>query len=233
MLRITAAGLQAYLETNFIAVTHRSSMQDTLSPSNNLAPDVVLIQRNASPLPSERTHNAGKTESNDQDLNQGAVSSSVFAGGRRASSVGAYLAINRTQISALQAEDEMKRSTTPLPDTKDASNRSAVIEEELEDVVAHMPYENLGTGRHIHFNTNSPVMTPSTLAPLESPFPRSTATSIMELNPTPSARTSLAEISRMEMEDSADDPTTPGKIASLRGATIIAVTATAQLMDLI
>jgi hypothetical protein len=132
----------------------------------------------------------------------------------------------------------MKRSTTPLSDSKDAGKGldSAVFEEEPEtpfDEVAHMPYEGLTAGRHIHFSTDSPAMTPSTLVPLESPFPRSTATSIMELNPIPSVRTSLAEISRMEMEDSADDPTTPGKIASVRGATIIAVTATAQLMDLI
>ncbi|GHJ84403.1 hypothetical protein NliqN6_0805 [Naganishia liquefaciens] len=209
-------------------------MQSSRS-SNNLTPDISLVQRNASPLPADRVESGGRIDGNAQNSNEGAVSSSVFAGGRRASSVGPYLAINRSQITALQAEDDMKRSTTPLHDTKDGVD-SAIAEEEPEtpfNEIAHLPYENAGTGRHIHFSANSSAITPSTLAPLESPFPRSTATSIMELNPIPSARASLAEISRMEMEDSADDPTTPGKIASLRGATIVAVTATAQLMDLI
>ena len=204
--------------------------------SNNLIPDVSLIQRNATPLPAERIDNGIRIGVEAQNPDEGAVSSSVFAGGRRASSVGAYLSINRNQIKALQAEDDMKRSTTPVHESKDGLDNSAIAEEQPEtpfDEVAHLPYQTTGTGRHIHFSANSPAMTPATLVPLESPFPRSTATSIMELNPIPSARASLAEISRMEMEDSADDPTTPGKIASLRGGTIIAVTATAQLMDLI
>ncbi|KAJ9116634.1 hypothetical protein QFC20_000567 [Naganishia adeliensis] len=205
--------------------------------SANLAPDVVITQRNASPLPSAgMTDNLGLASQE----GQGATSSAIFAGGRRASSVGAYLAINRNQISALQAEDVMKRSTTPVAGDGHNGLDTAVVEEEegapetpFEEGV-DMPYDSLGTsGRHIHFSTHSPAMTPSTLAPLESPFPRSTATSIMELNPVPSARTSMTEITRMQMEDSADDPITPGKIASLRGATIIAITATAQLMDLI
>jgi hypothetical protein len=168
---------------------------------------------------------------------EGATSSAVFAGGRRASSVGAYLAINRNQISALQAEDVMKRSTTPVGEGHHGLDNAVVEEEEPEtpfDEGMDMPYDSLATtGRHIHFSVHSPAMTPSTLAPLESPFPRSTATSIMELNPTPSARPSLTEITTMEMEDSADDPHSPGRIASLRGATIVAITATAQLMDLI
>lgn len=205
--------------------------------SANLAPDVVITQRNASPLPSAgMTDNLGLASQE----GQGATSSAIFAGGRRASSVGAYLAINRNQISALQAEDVMKRSTTPVAGDGHNGLDTAVVEEEegapetpFEEGV-DMAYDSLGTsGRHIHFSVHSPAMTPSTLAPLESPFPRSTATSIMELNPVPSARTSMTEITRMQMEDSADDPITPGKIASLRGATIIAITATAQLMDLI
>lgn len=169
---------------------------------------------------------------------EGATSSAVFAGGRRASSVGAYLAVNRTQISALQAEDVMKRSTTPVMGDGHHGLDDAVVEEDEPETPfeegVDMPYDSLGTsGRHIHFSIHSPAMTPSTLAPLESPFPRSTATSIMELNPIPSARTSMTEIAQMQMEDLADDPHTPGKIASLRGAAIVAITATAQLMDLI
>jgi hypothetical protein len=212
-----------------------TSRPDILAMSANLAPDVVITQRNASPLPSSGMNDTQGSASHEA---QGATSSAIFAGGRRASSVGAYLAINRNQISALQAEDVMKRSTTPIVGDAHHGMDTAVVEEEepetpLEEGV-DMPYDSFGTsGRHIHFSVHSPAMTPSTLVPLESPFPRSTATSIMELNPIPSARTSMTEITTMQMEDSADDPTTPGKIASFRGATIIAITATAQLMDLI
>jgi hypothetical protein len=213
-----------------------ASRRDSLTTSgNNLAPDIVITQRNASPLP--RGSTGDKQVSTAQEA-EGATSSAVFAGGRRASSVGAYLAINRNQISALQAEDVMKRSTTPVVSDGHHGLDDAVVEEgepetPFEEGV-NMPYDSPGTtGRHIHFSIHSPAMSPSTLAPLESPFPRSTATSIMELNPIPSARTSMTEIAQMQMEDSADDPQTPGKIASLRGAAIIAITATAQLMDLI
>lgn len=202
--------------------------------SSNLAPDIVLTQRIASPLPTETATSSQGSFPQETD---GATSSSVFAGGRRASSVGAYLAINRNQISALQSEDAMKRSTTPVVGEGQHGLDSAVVEEEPEtpfEQGVDMPYDTPGSsGRHIHFSVHSPAMTPATLAPLESPFPRSTATSIMELNPIPSARVSLTEITRMQMEDSADDPHLPGKIASLRGATIVAITATAQLMDLI
>lgn len=212
-----------------------ASRRDSLVKSGGLAPDIVITQRNAPPMPGG---SMGDKQVSVPPEAEGATSSAVFAGGRRASSVGAYLAVNRTQISALQAEDVMKRSTTPVIGDGHHGLDDAVVEEDEPETPfeegVDMPYDSLGTsGRHIHFSIHSPAMTPSTLAPLESPFPRSTATSIMELNPIPSARTSMTEIAQMQMEDSADDPHTPGKIASLRGAAIVAITATAQLMDLI
>ncbi|KAJ9120680.1 hypothetical protein QFC22_002611 [Naganishia vaughanmartiniae] len=208
-------------------------MQDAVPSNGNDTPDIVLTQRNAaSPLPD---HAGRSLDPNTAQGTEG-TTSALFAGGRRTSSVGAYLAINRNQISALRAEDVMKRSTTPVSEDYGHALDHAVVAEETETSLeegVHMPYDSLDVPtKHIHFSVHSPVMTPATEFPLESPFPRSTATSIMELNPNLSAGTSLAEINRMEMEDD-NDAGTSGKIASLRGAAILAVTATAQLMDLI
>ncbi|KAJ9122149.1 hypothetical protein QFC24_004377 [Naganishia onofrii] len=210
-----------------------SSMHDAMARIDSDTPDILLTQRNAgSPLPKKETSSVDPNTAQDPE----GTTSALFAGGRRASSVGAYLAINRTQISALRAEDVMKRSTTPVSGHPQHALDHAVVEEEPEtpfEEGVHMPYDSLDVpAKHIHFSVHSPVATPATEVPLESPFPRSTATSIMELNPNPSARTSLAEINRMELEED-NGSVTPGKIASMRGATILAVTATAQLMDLI
>lgn len=210
-----------------------ASIHEAVLRNDSDAPDIVLTQRNAAtPLPDNTVSSLDPKTAQEPE----GTSSALFAGGRRTSSVGAYLAINRNQISALRAEDVMKRSTTPVTGDYQHAMDHAVVAEEPEtpfEEGVHMPYDSVDVpAKHIHFSVHSPAMTPATEAPLESPFPRSTATSIMELNPNPSARTSLAEINRLEMEENSDS-ITPGKIASLRGATILAVTATAQLMDLI
>ncbi|KAJ9112305.1 hypothetical protein QFC19_000724 [Naganishia cerealis] len=207
--------------------------QDAMQGKGNLTPDIMLIQRNTAPQPSDDVYGL-QDPGTSQD--QGATTSALFAGGRRTSSVGAYLAVNRNQLSALRAEDAMKRSTTPVSGDYQHALDHAVVEQPAETPFKEgvdMPYDSLDIpAKHIHFGPQSPAITASAEAPLESPFPRSTATSIMELNPNPSARTSLAEISRMEMEEENGSSTT-GRIATLRGAAILAVTATAQLMDLI